>query len=108
MDRVIIKWTADHKKRAINMRKACVHPRLIASTLGRPQQGVEAFLSRTGIEFPPLKRPNLKWDKEAVSNWRRLMRMGLTREEMRYFGVAPGTETMSKKLAQELYGELVH
>lgn len=99
-------WTVEDERRAIRMRRACVNPIMIAATLGRPVLGVRIKLSRTGVEFPPLRRRPLKYDKKVVDRWREMQRAGSSRKQI---SEAEGVHTViiSRKFAQDIRGELV-
>lgn len=98
-------WTTEDHKRMINMRKAGVHPQIIAETLGRTKGSIELRLSQSPHEFPKLKRPDMKWDKAAVARWREKIRSGKTRIEIQIEEKVAGS-TMSNRMAKDLYNEL--
>lgn len=89
------------------MRKACVHPRIIATTLGRTEAGVNAMLSKQNIEFPILRRGNLKYDKAVVAKWREMARAGSSN---RAIAEKTGVHEViiCRKFAQELHDELMY
>lgn len=100
-------WPDEDLHRAISMRRACVDLQIIADTLGRTVASVRLKLSRSGIEFPPLRHGRLKYDKAAVARWRGLELAGFTRRQISELeGVHE--VIISRKYAQEIYRELVY
>lgn len=107
MDKKYKTWSEDEKRRAIKMRRACVRPEVIAETLGRSLGVTRNILTRSGVKFPRLRYKNLKYNLAAVQRWRDLERAGYTRAQIRdKEGVHP--VIISRKYAQEIYGELMY
>ncbi len=100
-------WSDEDLHRAVSMRRACVDPQLIGQTLGRTEANVGNKLSKTNIEFPALRRSNLKYDKAAVARWREMKRAG---SSQRSISEAEGVHEViiSRTLAKDIYGELVY
>lgn len=98
-------WLAADLHRAVSLRRACVHPQVIGETLGRTVGSVRNKLSETGIEFPPLRRSNVKYDKVAANRWREMKRAGSSQRDI---ARAEGVHEViiSRTLAKDIYGEL--
>jgi len=85
-------------------------PAEIAIIVGRTESAINRIISiekKKGYCVPKLRHGNLKWDKEKVSHWRGLLQKGFN------YSTISITEhvhpvVISRKLAQEIHGELIH